>query len=78
MKPEDEARVEAVGFEVAHDSDGLLVLTLRYPNGAQDQLSVPGAALGRLLSGLGLETARELVGRRFSEIAPALPLNARA
>lgn len=73
-----EATVEAVGFEVAHDSDGLLVVTLRFPNGAKSQLHLSGAALGRVLESLRLTSAHQLVGRRFSEIAPGLPTNASA
>lgn len=71
-----EAVVARVGFDVAHDSDGLVIVTLRYPNGAEGDLQVEGAALARVLAQLDLANVRELVGRPFSELAPALPMNA--
>ncbi len=73
-----EAIVESVGFEVAHDSDGLLVVGLRYPNGGRSQLQLEGRGVGRLLATLGLEAAQDLVGRRFSELAPGLPVNGKS
>jgi len=73
----DEAIVANVDFDVAHDSDGLLIVTLRFPNGAQSQLQLEGSAIGRVVERLQLETIRDLVGRPFSELAPALPTNLR-
>lgn len=70
-----EAIVEHLGFDVAHDSDGLLIVTLLFPNGGRSDLQLEGEALSLLLARLGLDTAEELVGRRFSELAPALPAN---
>ena len=72
-----EAVVDSVGFEVAHDSDGLVVLTLRYPNGARSDLSVEGQAIGRLVDRLGLRSTEGLVGLPFSRLAPVLPANDR-
>ncbi len=71
-----EAVVAEVGFDVAHDSDGLLVVTLRFPNGARSQLQLEGAAIARMIEALGLESVEDLVGRPFSELAPGLPVNA--
>ena len=81
MKPthsteQDEAVVSEVGFDVAHDSEGLVVVTLRYPNGALGDLPLDSAALARLLDQLGLSSAESLVGQPFSILAPALPANA--
>ena len=76
MQADTEAVVVEVGFDVAHDSDGLLVVTLRYPNGASSRLQLEGAAIARLIETLGLESVEQLVGRRFSELAPGLPVNA--
>lgn len=73
-----EAVIERVGFDVAHDSDGLLVVTLRYPNGANADLQLEGPAIGRIVARLGLSDVRELVGQPFSALAPALPANERA
>jgi hypothetical protein len=70
-----EAIVESLGFDVAHDSDGLLILTLLFPNGGRSDLQLEGEALSLLLARLGLDQPEELVGRRFSELAPALPAN---
>ena len=70
-----EAIVEDVGFDVAHDSDGLVILTLRFPNGACTQLPLAGSGIQQILEHLDLETIRDLVGRGFSELAPALPAN---
>ena len=61
----DEATVESVGFEVAHDSRGLTVVTLRYPNGARTSLPLDGSAIGRLVREPGLESIRERVGYVF-------------
>ena len=47
-----EAVIDSVGFDVAHDSDGIVVLTLRFPNGARSDLSVEGQAIGRLVAAL--------------------------
>lgn len=76
MRAESEAIVAEVGFEVAHDSDGLLVVTLRFPNGARSQLQLEGTAIARVIETLGLESVHDLVGRPFSELAPGLPVNA--
>ncbi|MFK7897108.1 MAG: hypothetical protein AB8G23_14780 [Myxococcota bacterium] len=70
-----ETWVESVRLDVAHDSDGLVVLGLRFPNGAESQLPLDGPAIGEILRQLSLDSAQELVGRAFSEIAPALPTN---
>ena len=74
-EPSGQAVVSEVGFDVAHDSDGLLIVTLRFPNGAHAQLPLEGAAIARVLERLGLASIRELIGRPFSELAPALPVN---
>lgn len=71
----DEAVVASVGCEVAHDSDGLTVVTLRYPNGARTLLPLGGSAIGRIVREPGLESIRERVGYRFSALAPELPAN---
>ena len=72
----DEARVVDLMFETAHDSESLVVVVIEHPNGARGQLQLPGDAVSRLVEALGLSTIRDLVGRAFSEIAPALPANA--
>jgi hypothetical protein len=68
--------VEAVELDAAHDSEGLVILTFRYEGGGRSRLQLPGEGLGRLLRSLGLARADDLVGRRFSELAPGLPANA--
>ncbi len=70
-----EAIVEAVAFDVAHDSDGLLVITLRFPNGARSKLPLEGGAVADLLRQLDLDSVRDLKGLAFSRLAPALPTN---
>jgi hypothetical protein len=70
-----EAVVEKVGFEVAHDSGGIVIVTLVYPNHARAQLQLEGDGIRHVLERLGLENVRELIGRAFSELAPALPMN---
>ena len=72
-----EAVVDSVGFDVAHDSDGIVVLTLRFPNGARSDLSVEGKAIGQLVDRLGLRSVDSLVGLPFSTLAPVLPANDR-
>ena len=72
-----EAVVIAVDFEVAHDSDGLISVVLRHPNGATGRMQLEGEALGRIVSELGLATIQDLVGLPFSQIAPSLPANSR-
>lgn len=72
---QSEAIVEAVGLDVAHDSDGLLMITLRFPNGALSKLPLDGSAVADLLRQLGLESVRDLKGLAFSQLAPALPTN---
>jgi len=74
-KTPSEAIVDSVGFDVAHDSDGIVVLTLRFPNGARSDLSVEGQAIGRLVDRLGLRSVDSLVGLPFSALAPILPAN---
>jgi hypothetical protein len=69
--------VIGVDFEVAHDSDGLVSVVLRHPNGATGRMQLEGRDLGRVVSQLGLATMRDLVGLPFSRIAPALPANSR-
>jgi hypothetical protein len=77
MGTSDEAVVADVGFGVDHDSDGLLIVTLRFPNGARSQLQLEGAAIARVIEALELTSVRDLIGRPFSELAPGLPVNAR-
>ncbi|MEZ4292438.1 MAG: hypothetical protein R3E53_18600 [Myxococcota bacterium] len=69
-----EGIVESVGLDVAHDSDALLIVTLRFPNGG-GRIPLAGPAVARVLERLGLADVGELVGRPFS-VAPALPVNA--
>ena len=72
---ESEAIVEAVALDVAHDSDGLLMITLRFPNGALSKLPLEGSAVADLLRQLDLDSVRDLTGLPFSRLAPALPTN---
>lgn len=71
-----EAHVARVGFEVAHDSEGLALVTLRHPNGAETTLPLEGRVLERVAIALGLASLEDLVGVPFSAIAKALPANA--
>ena len=73
----DEARVVDVLLGTAHDSESLLVLVLEFPNRARSQLQLDSAGTRRIVEDLALVTVRDLIGRRFSEIAHALPANAR-
>ena len=66
------AVVVALGFDVAHDTDGLLIVTLQFPNGVHSQMQLDGSLLAGLLRSLELETVHDLVGLPFSQIAPAL------
>lgn len=70
-----EAVVEAVALDVAHDSEGLLVITLRFPNGARSKLPLEGGAVADLLRKLELDSVRDLKGLPFSRLAPGLPTN---
>lgn len=65
----------AVEFDTAHDSEGLVVVVLAFPNGARSQLRLDTDALRGVVEGLALETVSDLVGETFSAIAPALPAN---
>jgi len=73
---DDEASVVDVRFETAHDSEGLVVVVLEFPNGARSQLQLDGSGTRDLIEQLGLSTITELIGRRFSEVSGALPGNA--
>ena len=72
---EDEARVVALEFDTAHDSEGLVVVVLAYPGGGRSRLRLDSAALLGVVEALALESIGDLVGRPFSAIAPALPAN---
>ena len=71
-----EGSVESVGLDVTHDSDALLIVTLRFPNGGRSRIPLAGPTVARVLERLGLADVGELVGRPFSALAPALPVNA--
>lgn len=64
-----------MALDVAHDSDGLLIISLRFPNGALSKLPLEGGAVADLLRHLGLASAQDLTGLPFSQLAPALPTN---
>jgi len=72
---EDEARVVALEFETAHDSESLVVVVLAHPNGARSRLRLDGEAVRGVIETLGLASIADLEGRAFSAIAPALPAN---
>ena len=71
----EEARVVALEFETAHDSEGLVVVVLAHANGARSHLRLDGEAVRGLIETLSLGSVGDLEGLRFSEIAPGLPAN---
>lgn len=63
MTADDAPMIEGVAAAPGHDGSAELVVTLRYPNGASDQVTLDAAGAERLLDLSGAPTFDALAGR---------------